>query len=59
MLWFLPLALDSKAGAGLAIYVNQKVEYIMTYTYAGVVLDSNSWDRRLDGSRLVSPMLFE
>jgi len=28
-------------------------------TYAGVTLDPNSWDRRLDRSGLVSRLLFE
>ena len=61
MLQFLPLALDldSKAGTGLAIPVSPNAKNATTYTYAGVTLDPNSWDQRLDGSRLFSRPLFE
>jgi len=56
---FLPLVLDSKAGEGLAISVNRKAEGATIYTNAGVALDPNSWNRRLNGSQLVSRPLFE
>ena len=59
MMRFLLLALDSKAGTGLAISINSKAEYTTTNNIAGVALDLNSTDRRLDGLRLVSWPLLE
>ena len=56
---FLPLVLDSKAGEGLAISVNRKAEGTTIYMNAGVALDLNSWDRRLDKFWLVSWLLFQ
>jgi hypothetical protein len=42
------LALDCKAALGLATPVNPTAEYTTTNINAGVALDSNPWDRRLD-----------
>ena len=58
ILLFSSLALDSKAGTGLAIPVNPKVEHTTMNKYAGVVLDPKSWDRVLGGVRLISRPLF-
>jgi hypothetical protein len=58
ILLFSPLALDSKAGTGLAIPVNQKLEHTIMNKYAGVVLDPRSWDRVLVKMRLISWLLF-
>ena len=57
--YFAPLALDSKAGTGLAIPVNPTVEYTTINIYAGVMFVVNSVDQRLDGVWLVSRPLFE
>ena len=59
MMRFLLLVLDSKAGMGLAVFINSKAEHTTTYNIAGVAPDPNSRDRRLDGLRLVSWPLFE
>ena len=61
MLQFLPvaLALDSKAGTGLVIPVNRKVEHTTMNINAGVALDPSSWDQRLDRWGLVSRLLIE
>ena len=58
MLWFLPLTLDSKAGTGLAIPVNPKVEHTTINKYAGLALDPKAWNRVLGGVRLISRSLF-
>jgi hypothetical protein len=58
ILSFSPLALDSKAGTGLVIPVNLRVEHTTMNKYAGVALDPKSWDRVLDGVRLISWPLF-
>jgi len=52
MMWFLMLAVDSKAQMGLAIPATQKAEYTTTCIIA-------FRDRRLKGLRLVSRPLFE
>jgi len=46
---FAPLALESTSAMRLAKPVNPTMKYTTINTYAGVALDPNSWDRRLDG----------
>ena len=58
ILLFSPLALDSKAGIGLANPVDPKVEHTTINKYAGGALDPKSWDRVLGGVRLISWPLF-
>jgi len=43
------LALDCKAALGLATSMNLTAEYTTININAGVALDSNHWDRRLEG----------
>ena len=59
ILLFQSLALDSKAGIGLAIPLNSTAGYITISIYTGVGHAANYLDRRLDGVWLVSWPLFE
>ena len=46
---FAALALDCKAALGLATPANPAAEYTTININAGVALNPNPWDRRLDG----------
>ena len=46
---FAALALDCKAALGFATPANPAAEYTTININAGVALNPNPWDRRLDG----------